>query len=121
MSQEQAFDGPLAEYGPDLLVGYAPGFRASQQTGLGNWMERSVEPNVDHWGADHCMYAAAVPGVIFTNHNYLKNFPRPSYRDIPALAIDAQLDHSKVLPPPSSGGQEDEATVQERLRSLGYL
>ena len=31
--QKEAFDGPLTEYGPDILVGYAPGYRASAQTG----------------------------------------------------------------------------------------
>jgi len=34
-TQEEAFHGSLAEYGPDLVIGYAPGYRASAETGLG--------------------------------------------------------------------------------------
>ena len=51
--QHEAFDGPLVSYGPDLVVGFAPGFRASAQTGLGEWERDALEPNRDHWGADH--------------------------------------------------------------------
>lgn len=121
LKRKEAFDGPLAEYGPDLLVGYAQGYRASQETGLGNWHSNSFEKNNDHWASDHCMYAAAVPGVIFCNHGIFNNFTNPSYRDIPAIAIGANPDDSGSAPPPISSDDEDEAAVQERLRSLGYL
>jgi predicted AlkP superfamily phosphohydrolase/phosphomutase len=33
----ESLSGSLVSYGPDILVGYSPGYRASQQTGLGNW------------------------------------------------------------------------------------
>ncbi|MCB0189225.1 MAG: alkaline phosphatase family protein, partial [Caldilineaceae bacterium] len=54
------FDGPYAAYGPDLVIGYAPGYRGSAQTGLGQWQAQSIEPNRDHWGADHCIDPQAV-------------------------------------------------------------
>ena len=91
--QKEAFDGPLTEYGPDFLVGYTPGYRASSQTGLGNWENTLFEANIDHWGADHCIAADAVPGVLFCNQG-LSNFPHPSYRDIPALAIGKNVEKS---------------------------
>jgi len=119
--QHEAFDGPLVSYGPDLVVGFAPGFRASAQTGLGEWERVALEPNRDHWGADHCIDPTAVPGVLFTNAAALADFPNPSYRDIPALSIGTQPDASNSTPPPTSSGTEDEAAVEERLRSLGYL
>ena len=119
--QHEAFDGPLVSYGPDLLVGFAPGFRASAQTGLGEWEATALEPNRDHWGADHCIDPKAVPGVLFTNAAALADFPNPSYRDIPALSIGTQPDTSNSTPPATSSGTEDEAAVEERLRSLGYL
>ena len=118
--QEEAFDGPLSAFGPDIMVGFAPGFRASSETGLGGWAETAVTPNNDHWGADHCMDPNAVPGVIFSSHG-LGNFPHPSYRDIPFMSIGVQPDDSGVTPPPTSSGGEDEATIEERLKSLGYL
>lgn len=117
--RSEVFDGELASYGPDLLVGYAPGFRASQDTGIGNWAEQSIEPNRDHWGADHCIDPATVPGVIFSDGG-LTNFPNPTYRDIPALAIGGAPDPGRVSArEPYS--EEDQEIVEERLRSLGYL
>lgn len=118
--QAEAFDGPLAAYGPDVMVGFAPGFRASAQTGLGEWEAAATEPNRDHWGADHCINPEAVPGVLFCSDG-LRNFPNPSYRDIPELTIGAKPDASASTPPPTSSGDEDEAAIEERLKSLGYL
>ncbi len=119
--RSEAFDGPLEAYGPDILIGYEQGFRASQETGLGNWKSNSIEENNDHWASDHCMYAAVVPGVIFANHRILDNYANPSYRDIPIMTIGVAPDQSGSAPPPISSDEEDEAAVQERLRSLGYL
>ena len=118
--QKEAFDGPLTEYGPDIMVGFAPGFRASAQTGLGAWESAAVEPNSDHWGADHCIDPNAVPGVLFSSFG-LSNFPNPSYRDMPAIAIDSEPDASNSTPPPTSAGNESEEVMEERLKSLGYL
>jgi len=118
--QKEAFDGPLSEYGPDLVVGYAPGYRASSQTGLGNWEDGIFESNTDHWGADHCIAAEAVPGVLFCSQG-LANFPHPSYRDIPALTIGRNVEKSGTIKPPPTAGNEDQKIVEERLKSLGYL
>lgn len=117
---DEAFDGPLTSHGPDLVVGYSPGYRASQETGLGKWSAECLSPNADHWAADHCISAAAVPGVLFADNNLLANFPAPSYRDIPALAIDAEPDDSGSAPPPKPV-HEDEKAIEERLKGLGYL
>ncbi|MDE3195798.1 MAG: alkaline phosphatase family protein, partial [Acidobacteriota bacterium] len=52
---------------PGLIVGYAPGYRASWATGLGEVPETEIDDNNDAWIADHCINAADVPGVLFTN------------------------------------------------------
>lgn len=114
-----AAGGALAAYGPDMLVGYTPGYRASAETGLGAWKAEALEPNRDHWGADHCFDPDAVPGVLFYSGD-LSNYPTPSYRDIPALAIDAAPDARGATPPPTLSA-EDQKKVEERLKSLGYL
>jgi predicted AlkP superfamily phosphohydrolase/phosphomutase len=118
--QEEAFYGPLATYAPDILIGYAPGYRASADTGLGSWKEVTLEPNHDHWGADHCIDPLAVPGIIFSNEN-LQNFLHPSYLDIPRLTIGEDLEHKNVTPPPPSSNKEDQEILEKRLKSLGYL
>lgn len=50
------------KYEPDLIVGYAPGYRSSW---LANGIEaNSIQDNTDAWIGDHCMAASAVPGVL---------------------------------------------------------
>ena len=119
--RKEAFDGPLAEYGPDMVVGFNTGYRASAQTGLGEWKKETLEPNRDHWGADHCMDPALVQGVLFSNTN-LENISKPSYRDIPELVIGHPLNTQKTAShEPPDFSDEDEEILKERLRDLGYL
>ena len=118
-SREEALSGSLISYGPDLLVGYSPGYRASPQTGLGGWEATSLEPNRDHWGSDHCIDPQFVPGVLFSNQG-LENLPRASYREIPTLALGEKV-KSGDSAPPSYPSQEDRDVLEERLKSLGYL
>jgi len=121
LETREAFSGPLAAYGPDLVIGYAPGFRASQDTGKGAWREAALEPNRDHWGADHCVDALSVPGVIFCEDG-LRDLPHPSYRHVPVLAIGEHIEPgASSSPPPPVGSPEDEQALEERLESLGYL
>ena len=117
-TREEAYAGSLAAYGPDLLIGYAPGYRASAETGLGGWGASALETNQDHWHGDHCFAPESVPGVLFTPD--LENeFPRPSYRDIPTLALGKSITSGHVPPPPLS--DEEQEVVTERLKELGYL
>jgi predicted AlkP superfamily phosphohydrolase/phosphomutase len=117
--KHEAFTGPYARFGPDLVMGYAPGFRASSETGLGKSATVSLEPNHDHWGADHCIDSTKVPGVLFANRD-LRDMPGLSFRDIPFLALGKHLDQSYIKPPSQIGaqGQKD---LEERLKGLGYL
>ncbi|OGO14955.1 MAG: hypothetical protein A2Z14_05455 [Chloroflexi bacterium RBG_16_48_8] len=118
---EEMYNGPMTEFGPDLVVGFNTGYRASAQTGLGGWERNALEPNHDHWGADHCMDPALVPGVIFSNRN-LKDLSDPSYRDIPELAIGAALDLKESYPSKAPKfSDEDQQVLEERLKDLGYL
>lgn len=53
-----------SRYAPDLIVGYAAGYRASWETALGGIPPDVIRENTDAWIGDHCMSAAAVPGVL---------------------------------------------------------
>ena len=117
--KHETYSGPYTRLGPDLLVGYASGYRASPETGLGKIPERMIVPNYDHWGADHCMDAEIVPGVIFANRD-LRDFAGISFRDIPFLAIGKHLDQSHLKPPSQRDGQ-DQKELEEQLKGLGYL
>jgi hypothetical protein len=118
-TQQEAFQGPFAAYGPDLVVGYRPGYRASAETGLGQWGSQEIELNRDHWGADHCFDADSVPGVLFSSRG-LANFPQPAYSDIPALAIQKTIHPNDRATPPVISDEDQEA-IEERLKGLGYI
>jgi predicted AlkP superfamily phosphohydrolase/phosphomutase len=117
--KHEIYNGAYTRLGPDLVVGYASGYRASSETGLGKIPQALIETNNNHWGADHCVDKDIVPGVIFANRD-LQNFGGISFRDIPFLAIGKHLDQSHIKPPSqiSGHGQKD---LEERLKGLGYL
>jgi predicted AlkP superfamily phosphohydrolase/phosphomutase len=117
--KHETYSGPYTRFGPDLVVGYAPGYRASAETGLGKIPALTIERNTDHWGADHCMDADVVPGVIFANRD-LRDFGTISFRDIPFLAIGKHLASSNIKPPSRALGQ-GQKDLEDRLKGLGYL
>lgn len=119
--RDEVFQGPLAPYGPDLVVGFNSGYRASGQTGLGSWGANAVEPNNDHWGADHCIDPELVDGVLFCNTG-LQGLTTPSYTDIPELVTGEALSPQDSTPaPPPTFSEEDREILEERLKDLGYL
>lgn len=117
--KHETYSGPYTRFGPDLVVGYGSGYRASPETGLGKVPTTALEPNTDHWGADHCVDSDIVPGVIFANRD-LQDFGKISFRDIPFLAIGKHLDPSNIKPPSQATG-EGQKDLEERLKGLGYL
>ena len=63
----EIYSGPYLHLAPDLIVGYARGYRASWGTPLGKLGPTALEDNRDAWSGDHLMAAEAVPGVILSN------------------------------------------------------
>jgi hypothetical protein len=74
-----------AAVAPDLIVGYARGYRASWRTALGQTAEPEIEDNVDAWIADHCINAADVPGVLFTTRPI--RISDPALKDLPVSIL----------------------------------
>ena len=70
---------------PDLIVGYAPGYRASWQTGLGEVADTTFETNTDAWIADHCIAADRVPGVLFLSRGL--SAPQPSLKKLAGVIL----------------------------------
>lgn len=64
---QSEFHGKALAAAPDLLAGYAPGYRSSWQTALGAVPAKVIEDNTDEWRGDHCVDARAVPGVLLSN------------------------------------------------------
>jgi len=59
--------GPYAEAGPDLIIGYAAGYRASWAAAQGQVAGPVFEDNTRRWSGDHCLDPDLVPGVLFAN------------------------------------------------------
>ena len=107
------------EIGPDLVIGYEDGWRCSNESSTGQVPQEVFTDNDIPWSGCHLMDPDVVPGVLFSNQG-LKDFPNPSFRDIPPMVVGKYLDHSGVTPPKVSGGESSE-TIEERLKGLGYL
>ncbi len=60
------------DIGPDLVVGYAKGTRASGGSAMGEFPPEVIEDNTDWWSGDHCMDHEAVPGILLTNRPLTK-------------------------------------------------
>lgn len=71
---------------PDLIVGYAVGYRGSWQTGLGGVPPQEIEDNNDAWIADHCINPADVPGVLFMSRPM--HLAHPRLEDVTEIVVD---------------------------------
>jgi len=71
----EAYQGPYAESGPDMLVGYNRGYRAGWQTILGAFPVEELEDNTNPWSGDHCMDHTLVPGILLSNRKIAAQTP----------------------------------------------
>jgi predicted AlkP superfamily phosphohydrolase/phosphomutase len=61
------YNGPYLDAAPDMIVGYARGYRTSWEAALGKATRLVFEDNLKAWSGDHCVDPALVPGVLFSN------------------------------------------------------
>jgi predicted AlkP superfamily phosphohydrolase/phosphomutase len=64
------YHGPYLDAAPDLIVGYAPGYRASWSAAVGKVTATVFEDNDKCWSGDHCVDPSVVPGVLFSNQKW---------------------------------------------------
>jgi len=67
VAREEVYSGPYVDGAPDLLVGYAPGYRVSSKSAMGGVGAEVVTDNLRAWSGDHVVDPSAVPGVLFMN------------------------------------------------------
>jgi predicted AlkP superfamily phosphohydrolase/phosphomutase len=77
---EEIYSGPLAEMGPDAQVGYNRGYRASDESAVGEVTDAVLSDNHRRWSGDHCQDYREVPGVILSNVTIRK--PDPALTDM---------------------------------------
>ena len=64
---DEIYQGDNMKYSPDIVIGFAPGYRVSWQTCLGVAAEDLVEVNMKKWSGDHCSIdRSAVRGILFS-------------------------------------------------------
>jgi predicted AlkP superfamily phosphohydrolase/phosphomutase len=73
--------GSAAASSPDLLIGYARGYRSSGAAALGQIEAEVIQDNLSAWSGDHCMADHTVPGVLVTSMS-LNTDLIPHLRDI---------------------------------------
>lgn len=64
---QRIYHGPYTDNGPDLVIGYAQGYRISWDSVVGKVNDLVFEDNLKSWSGDHCIDPKVVPGVLFTN------------------------------------------------------
>jgi predicted AlkP superfamily phosphohydrolase/phosphomutase len=69
------YRGPYAGAAPDLVIGYAAGFRAAWSAATGRVSKTVFEDNNKCWSGDHCVDPATVPGVLFCNRKLAAEDP----------------------------------------------
>ncbi|CAN7512134.1 alkaline phosphatase family protein [Mesorhizobium caraganae] len=100
------YHGIHADESPDLVIGYASGYRASWQTALGQVPRDLVEDNLGKWSGDHTIDPSQVPGVLFTN--FKPAHPIGSIRDIPTLIRELSVPRG---PPAEEAWLKQRATL----------
>jgi predicted AlkP superfamily phosphohydrolase/phosphomutase len=82
------YKGPYAEDAPDLIVGYAVGWRASWEGVRGIANQTIFDDNTKAWSGDHCIDPELVPGVIITNQNWNVGDRQPVISDLAPTMLD---------------------------------
>ena len=94
---EAVYAGPYVDNAPDLIVGYADGYRASWDSVMGKVTSQIFEDNLKAWSGDHCVDPRLVPGVLFCNHKISEEKPAivdvaPTVLKLFGLALPGYLD-----------------------------
>jgi predicted AlkP superfamily phosphohydrolase/phosphomutase len=79
------YRGPYLGAAPDLIVGYADGYRASWDAAVGKVTDEVFVDNTKAWCGDHCVDPHLVPGVLFSNR--LLKAQDPGIEDMAPTAL----------------------------------
>ncbi len=83
---DRLYKGLYKHDAPDLIVGYADGYRVSWESVTGKLKEPVFEDNLKAWSGDHCVDANIVDGVFLCNRKIKKE--KPAMYDIAPTVLD---------------------------------
>lgn len=73
---DKVYRGPYKGQAPDVIVGYARGYRVSWEAAVGRTSRQVFHDNKKAWSGDHCVDPSVVPGVLFCNRKIETENPR---------------------------------------------
>jgi predicted AlkP superfamily phosphohydrolase/phosphomutase len=82
------YSGPYSTAGPDLVVGFEAGYRASWEAALGRIDGQVFSDNDRPWSGDHCVDHNLVPGVLFCNRRIDLPKDGPHITDLAPTILD---------------------------------
>ncbi len=99
-----AYWGPYAGQGPDLVPGFRPGWRVSWDGAMGVVNDVVFEDNLKAWSGDHCVDERFVPGVLFCDRDLECKTPwigdvAPTILEWFGVPIPAHMDGKSLLHP----------------------
>ncbi len=76
----EVYSGPYVVEGPDLIIGYNTGYRASWDGVTGKVNDEVFSDNTKAWSGDHCIDPSCVPAVLISNREITVD--SPSIQDV---------------------------------------
>jgi predicted AlkP superfamily phosphohydrolase/phosphomutase len=100
--RDEIYAGPYKDNAPDLIVGYAEGWRASWEGVTGIVSDTIFDDNAKAWSGDHCIDPALVPGVLFSSLDLKSAAPSimdlaPTVLELFGMAAPAHMDGQSLL------------------------
>ncbi|MEO8127786.1 MAG: alkaline phosphatase family protein, partial [Bryobacteraceae bacterium] len=101
-TSDSLYKGPYLNAAPDLIVGYAEGYRASWDAAVGKITASVFDDNEKAWSGDHCVDPHLVPGVLFCNRHIAAADPgiedmAPTALDLFGIPAPAYMEGKSVL------------------------
>jgi len=93
------YRGPEARHAPELIMGFAPGYRMGDDSATGEFPVEVTKQREDKWAADHCIDPGHVPGVLFCNRPVKAG--KPTLQDLAPTIIKL----FGLEPPPEMAGR----------------
>lgn len=94
------YQGPQSEHGPDLIIGFAEGYRASWQMAIGGAPAGDIfADNTKQWCGDHLVDPTFVPAIFLAN--FAINRPDMCVEDVAPTALVGM----GVTPPETMSGK----------------
>lgn len=82
---KDTYRGRNLENAPDIVLGFAPGYRISWQSPLGGFPREVLEDNTQRWSGDHMSAPDVLPGIAFANRRFTA--ADPALEDLTASVL----------------------------------